>query len=90
MLTTNNGTIFTGMFWKDTAERVIGTFAQGWLGAIVGGNIFDVTALGWKQSLGIGATAGLIALLKCVVAGTIGQSSSPSFVTTDYDPKHDK
>jgi len=88
---TNNGTIFTRMFWKDTTERVIGTFAQGWLGAIVGGSIFEVTALGWKQSIGIGISAGLIALLKCIIAGTVGgQTGSPSFVATDYDPKHDR
>ena len=77
----SDNSIWSRQFWKDSAERVIGTFAQGWLGAMIGGNVFDFDTIGWKQSLGIAGTAAVVSLLKCVIAATINKSAPTDAVS---------
>lgn len=54
-------------FWKDTAERVVRTFAQSWLALIIGvqGGLLHVP---WTASLSVAGLAALVAALNSVVA----------------------
>lgn len=76
-----DGTIFTGKFWKQTAERMIKTFAQSWGGilALSATNLLDV---GWKQSL---AAAGFTTLLSLLTS--IGTAVAKNKPTADVTSK---
>ena len=65
-------------FWKDTAERAIGTFAQSLLATLAVGT--PIWGLDWETGLGVSATAAAISILKSVVASTMGDSESASLV----------
>jgi len=65
-------------FWKDTAERAIGTFAQALLATLAVGT--PIWGLDWETGLGVSATAAAISILKSVVASTIGDHESASLV----------
>lgn len=80
----NRPSLWTWKFWKQTLERVIGTFAQSWLAAATVGNVdFMDVSIGWKQSLAVGGMGALYSLAKCVIAVTVGAPDSPSLVNTD-------
>lgn len=65
-------------FWKDTAERAIGTFAQALLATLAVGT--PIWGLDWETGLGVSATAAASSILKSVVASTIGDHESASLV----------
>ena len=80
-----NGTIFTTLFWKDAAERVIWTVAQAFLGILTA---LQVTPLGfdWNTALIGAAIAGGAALLKAILVATALQNTttvSPASSATD-------
>lgn len=80
--------LFTKTFWKRTGERVISTFAQALLGAIVAvtpvEHHFD-----WSVNLQVAGYAALASLLKNVVGSKIGNTSSdPSWVPTTKEDKN--
>ena len=73
--------MFTSQFWKDTAERVLSTMAQALL-AVIGADAFVPTAVeSWQQGAVIVLLAGLMSLLKCIIAIRVGQEGTPSLVT---------
>ena len=71
--------MFTLVFIQSTAERVVRTVAQTLL-ALIGTNVVAVTDLDWPQMLAASATAGIVALLTCIVASGVGDHESPSLV----------
>lgn len=70
--------MWTLKFWKDTSERVAATAAEAALG------VWGVTTLAqqvnWAIVGGTAAAAGVVALLKCVIASRQGDPSSASLV----------
>ena len=67
---------------RDLAERVVTTFAAGFLGA-VSLDVASITALGWKAWLVTGGVAGGLSVLKGLAARFVGSSGSASL-----DPKN--
>lgn len=72
-------------FWKDTAERAVGTFAQALLATLAVGT--PIWGLDWETGLGVSATAAAISILKSVVASTVGDSDSASLVKVKPEPE---
>ena len=66
---------------KDTAERVVSSFAEGML-AVLGLDAINVLNADWSTALGVGAGAGVLALLKALAALRIGDPRSASTVPT--------
>lgn len=65
--------IFTNAFLKDAAERVIVTFAQGYISAaVVLGGILDIDALK------VAAGAAVLSFFKSIAASQIGDRDSAS------------
>lgn len=63
--------MFTRSFWIDTAERVLRTFAQGFI-ATMGASALNVFNASWLVPLGISAGMAFISLCMCIVAGPVG------------------
>ena len=69
--------IWTVEFWKATAERVLSTFVQAYLGAILAtgaASAFNVLAFDWLLPLGPALAAALLCLVKCLIAGNVGHN----------------
>lgn len=67
----------------DTAERVLSTAAQAFLGALV--------ITGWSvDSLIVAGTAAGVSLLKCLAALKVGAPDSASLLPADADPPQDE
>lgn len=64
---------------KDLAERVIATFAEGFLGAITA-NAVTLGDIDWVFCLSAGGFASLIAVLKCLTALKVGDKNTASLV----------
>ena len=68
-----------GAFWLATAERVITTFLQTYLGLYLAGDvIFNAFEFNWYTALGPALGAAVISLIKCVLAAWVNHSGSPS------------
>lgn len=66
---------------RDLVERVVATFAQAFLGALVAGNWFDVAHirdLSIVQTAGVAGLVAVLALIKGVVAKLISRDDSAS------------
>ena len=72
-------------FWKDTAERAVGTFAQALLATLAVGT--PIWGLDWETGLGVSATAAAISILKSIVASTVGDKETASLVNTKPEQK---
>ncbi|QDF19919.1 holin [Mycobacterium phage ThetaBob] len=57
--------MWTLTFWKDTAERVLSTFAIALLG-VVGAEKFDLFHADWKAALGLAGGQAFLSLLKAL------------------------
>lgn len=77
-----NGGSATSNFLRDLAERVGTTFVAGFLGA-VSLDLTSITSLGWKAWLIAGAGAGVVSVVKGLVARFVGNNGSASL-----DPKN--
>lgn len=78
--------MFTALFWKDTAERFIKTFAQALLALFLVAPQTPILAFDWPSALGLAATAGVISLLTSIVSGLATsntQTISPASVAPD-------
>lgn len=64
-----NGTIFTSLFWKDTAERVVWTVAQSFLG-ILGALQVTPLAFDWNTAILGALIAGGVSFLKAILVAT--------------------
>lgn len=67
--------MFTGAFWKDTAERVISTAAQAAIPTFLGASLWDID---YRAAVGITGSAAFLALLKALIAGGRGDHESAS------------
>ena len=83
------GDIFTGAFWKDTAERVIRSVGQGFLTGLGGGagidllGSTDIRALPlWGALYGAAGTA-VLTFATCLVAAKVGDGNDASLRRTD-------
>ena len=76
--------MLTNLFWKDTAERVLSTMAQVLLALFLTDG-FDLLTLDWKLAASAVGTAGLIALLKAVVAA---YAVKPAVSPASLAPSH--
>lgn len=78
--------MFTKLFWKDSAERFIKTFAQALLALFVVAPQTPILAFDWPSALGLAATAAVISFLTSVVSavGTNGiKTVSPASAAPD-------
>lgn len=78
--------MFTSLFWKDSLERFLKTFAQALLALLVVAPQTPILAFDWPSALGLAATAAVISLLTSVVsaAGTKNVSTvSPASAAPD-------
>jgi hypothetical protein len=66
-------------YLKDLAERVVASFAGGFL-TVIGLDAVNVLALDWKAAFGVGGGAALVSLLKALAARTVGDPESASTV----------
>lgn len=77
--------MFNNVFWKDTAERVVVTMAQAFLAVMLSAEGFDLFNTNWKATLSVVLTAGLLSVLKAVVAGKFVDSTvSPASLASDH------
>lgn len=78
--------MFTGLFWKDTFERAVKTFAQALLALFLVAPNTPLLAFDWPSALGLAGTAVVISFLTSVVsaAGTKGTATvSPASIAPD-------
>lgn len=61
--------MFTRLFWKDTAERVISTAAQAAIGVLTADAVIGVADVDFEAGASIVALAALVSFLKALVAG---------------------
>jgi hypothetical protein len=75
--------IWTGLFWKDTAERVLATVAQVLI-AVLSVDGLNLVALDWQAIASAVAIAGALALLKAILANAVtGNTVSPASLAPD-------
>lgn len=65
---------------KDLLERVVSTFVAGFGGA-VSLDLTGITALGWKAWLTAGAAAGVVSVVKGLLARGVGSKASASLTS---------
>lgn len=61
--------MFTALFWKDTFERFVKTFAQALLALFLVAPQTPILVFDWPSALGLAATAGVISILTSIVSG---------------------
>jgi hypothetical protein len=71
--------VFTGAFWKATAERMVRTFAQAVV-ALLGGDGLGLVDVDWGDAFSIGGLAAVAALLTAIVAS--GGTEGPGLTET--------
>ena len=72
--------MFTRVFWKDLAERVVSSAAGGAL-TVTGLAGVNVLELDWKVVGGAALGTGLVSFLKGLYASQVGDSESASLVS---------
>lgn len=70
-------TIFSKVFWKDTAERVLSSAVQG---AITGFVLDQGVGQDWVNIGNVAGGMAVLTLLKCLAASQIGDPDSASLV----------
>lgn len=78
--------MFTSLFWKDTAERAIKTFAQALLALFIVAPNTPLLAFDWPSALGLAGTAVVISFLTSVVSAGVTKNKrtvSPASVAPD-------
>jgi len=74
--------MFTSLFWKDLAERVIATVAQVVLG-IMAVDGFDLASLDWHATLTLIGVTALGVVAKALVATQVRPTISPASLAKD-------
>lgn len=81
-------TMFTGAFWRATAERAISTAAQAAL-LVFGADQINALEASWADVAGFAAGGAVLAVLKALVAANTGSSNGPSFSDAEQlSPRH--
>lgn len=87
--------IFTGSFWKATAERALSTAAQSAL-LVLGADQIDALQADWELVAGFAAGGFVLAVLKALAAskvGAVGPSLANEVISPPAlrigDPDHD-
>lgn len=75
--------MFTGLFWKDTAERAVKTFAQALLALVIVAPNTPVIGFDWPTLLLTAATATVISVLTSIVSGKVSKTVSPASIAKD-------
>lgn len=67
--------MFTKLFFKDTAERAVKTFAQAMVAVMTAGatGVLDVD---WVNALSVSLLATLVSVLTSIGSGTVGDQSA--------------
>lgn len=69
--------MWTWRFWKAAIEQAIKAFASALLSLwIVGGVVFNITAVDWSNSLGIAGGAFIVSLLLSIVSLGLGNGDT--------------
>lgn len=69
--------MFTKLFWRDTIERAVKTFAQSAL-ATLGVGAVDVVAVNWVGVLSVGGGAAVISVLTSLASEPRSGTLSPA------------
>ena len=80
--------MWTAVFWQDTGERVISTFAAALLTEETGPavlNVFpwlhlDVPTVSWSTALAYAGGMAFVTLLKCLTSSGVGDPTSASLL----------
>lgn len=79
--------MFTGRFWKETAERALKSAGQGgafYLGTIAlqgaTGDAVNLLAVDWRLFLGFVSGFAVLSVVTSVASAPVGASDSPSIV----------
>lgn len=71
--------MFTKLFWRDTAERVVSTAAQAAIAVLTADGVVGVADVDFEAGASIVALAALVSFLKAIVAGkATDESVSPA------------
>jgi hypothetical protein len=76
--------LFSGSFWRQTAERMIKTAAQAVL-IMTGADGFNVLHAHWDTALGFALGGAILSLATSIVSAGISEKGSPSLVSTKPD-----
>ena len=78
--------MFTKIFWKDTLERAINTFAQSFGAFLIanGTGLFDVE---WKQAFSIAALSFIVSVSTSMGGNKMGDTGTASLVKLKKDDK---
>lgn len=68
--------MFTSLFWKDSAERALKTFAQALLALFLVAPQTPILAFDWPSALGLAATAVVISFLTSVISAGVTKNTS--------------
>lgn len=68
--------MFTVLFWKDTFERAVKTFAQALLALFLVAPNTPLLAFDWPSALGLAGTAVVISFLTSVISGVATKNTS--------------
>jgi hypothetical protein len=74
--------IWTGAYWRATAERVISTAAQAGIAYAVSAGTLDVLHFDWTAFAGIAGGGALLSLLKGLAANAVTQDG-PGFTKAE-------
>lgn len=77
--------MFTKIFWKDTAERAVKTFAQS-LAAVLTAGATGVLDVDWKNAVSVALLATLVSVFTSIGSGTVGDQSA-SAINLNKDNK---
>ena len=72
--------MFTKKFLKDAAERAISTVAQTALALLVAAGSVGIEGINWKAVVSVSAVAGVVSVLKSIVASRLNEPDSASLV----------
>lgn len=67
--------MFTKLFFKDTAERAVKTFAQSMVAVMTAGST-GVLDVDWVNALSVSLLATLVSVLTSIGSGTVGDQSA--------------
>lgn len=73
--------IWTGTWWVDAAERVVGAASSSAL-ALLTADGLGLLAVEWGTVASVAGLAAVVSLLKSIVAGTTGDPGTAGFTTS--------